>query len=128
MPGGRRSGNRPGRGRRRQGLMGFLRPALLFMVKREDAHGYSLLDGLAKFGFDPERIDPSLIYRALNDMEKTGWLSSQLGKESLGPQRRIYKILPEGEAYLAELIKGLRRRRDEIDSLLQAYDQEINKK
>ena len=108
--------------------MGFLRPALLFMVNREDAHGYSLLEGLAEFGFDPERIDPSLIYRALKEMEEIGWVSSHLGKESLGPQRRIYKILPEGEAYLAELIKGLRRRRDEIDSLLQAYDQEIKKK
>jgi DNA-binding PadR family transcriptional regulator len=119
---------RKGRGRRRQGVMGFLRPALLFMLVRENAHGYSLLDGLAEFGFSPGRVDPSMIYRVLKEMEEFGLVSSHLGEESLGPQRRIYKILPEGEPYLVELIKGLRLRRNEIDSLLQAYDQELNSK
>ena len=125
MPGRRASGNRSGRGRgrSRQGVMGFLRPALLFMVTREKAHGYSLLDGLAEFGFNPDRVDPSLIYRTLKEMEELGLLTSHLGAESLGPQRRVYQILPQGESFLAELIVGLRRRRDEIDSLIQAYDQ-----
>ena len=123
MPGRRASGNRRGRGRSRQGVMGFLRPALLFMVTREKAHGYSLLDGLTEFGFSPDRVDPSMIYRTLKEMEELGLLTSQLGEESLGPQRRVYQILPQGEAYLAELIIGLRRRRDEIDSLISAYDQ-----
>lgn len=118
--------NRPGRGRRRQqGVMGFLRPALLFLLKREDAHGYSLLDGLSEFGFDPQRIDPSMIYRILREMDEFGWVESYLGEESLGPQRRVYRVLPPGETYLAEQIAHLRHRRDEIDNLLKAYDQEI---
>ncbi len=56
-----------GGGRRRQGVMGFLRPALLFLLTRENAHGYSLLDGLTEFGFNPDRIDPSLLYRTLRE-------------------------------------------------------------
>lgn len=117
--------NRPGRGRRRQkGVMGFLRPALLFLLTREDVHGYSLLDGLSEFGFDPQRVDPSMIYRILREMDEFGWVESYLGEESLGPQRRVYRILPAGEAYLADQIAHLRRRRDEIDQLLKAYDQE----
>jgi hypothetical protein len=41
-----------GRRRRHQGVMGFLRPVLLFLLTRENAHGYSLLDGLTEFGFN----------------------------------------------------------------------------
>lgn len=105
-------------------MMGFLRPALLFLLTREDVHGYSLLDGLSEFGFDPQRVDPSMIYRILREMDEFGWVESYLGEESLGPQRRVYRILPAGEAYLADQIAHLRRRRDEIDQLLKAYDQE----
>jgi len=114
-----------GRGQRRQGVMGFLRPALLFLLTRENAHGYSLLDGLNEFGFNAKRLDPSLMYRTLRDMEEAGWVPSHLGEESRGPQRRVYQLLPEGKTYLAELVGGLRRRRDEIDNLLQTYDQEL---
>lgn len=123
MPNGRQLG----KGQRRQGLMGFLRPVLLFMLEREDAHGYSLLDGFSEFGFNPNQIDPSPVYRILREMEETGWVKSYLGEESLGPQRRIYQILPEGQANLVEMINNLHRRRDEIDNLLRAYEQEKEK-
>ncbi len=108
--------------------MGFVRPALLFMLAREDAHGYSLLDGLSEFGFNTNRVDPSQIYRILREMEEAGWVKSYLGEESLGPQRRMYQILPEGQAHLVELINNLRHWRDKIDHLLQAYEQNKEKK
>ena len=82
-----------GMGRWQMGVMGFVRPALLFMLMREESHGYSLLDGLAEFGFNPDRVDPSLIYRALREMEEFGFVASRLGDESLGPQRRVYSCL-----------------------------------
>ena len=114
-----------GRRRRHQGVMGFLRPALLFLLTRENTHGYSLLDGLTEFGFNPKRLDPSLVYRTLREMEESGWIASHIGKESRGPQRRVYQLQPEGKTYLAELVDGLRRRQDEINNLLQTYDQEL---
>lgn len=121
MPDGRELGI--GKKRRHLGIMGFLRPALLFLLTRENAHGYSLLNGLKEFGFNSDQIDPSLVYRILRNMEESGWVSSHIGEESLGPQRRVYQILPEGETLLAELIGGLRHRRGEINNLLKAYDQ-----
>lgn len=110
---------------RGRGVVGFLRPALLFLLSRENTHGYSLIAGLGEFEFNTKSIDPSLVYRILREMEDDGLISSQIGKESLGPKRKIYKLLPEGKNYLDELIEGLRRRRDEINILLQAYDQEV---
>lgn len=111
--------------RRRRGVMNFMFPCLLLMLSRDDAHGYSLLDGLDEFGIDKEWIDPSLIYRALREMEEAGWVTSTWGEESQGPRRRVYRILPEGRARLAERVKDLHRTRDQIDRLLQAYEREI---
>lgn len=113
-----------GKRRRHQGMMGYLRPVLLFLLSRENAHGYSLLDGLTEFGFNSKRLDPSLVYRTLREMEESGWIASHIGEESRGPQRRVYQLLPEGKIFLADLIGGLRRRRDEINNLLKTYDQE----
>ena len=112
-----------GKRRRKRQIMGFLRPALLFLLAQENDHGYSLLDGLKEFEFNSDQIDPSLVYRILRNMEESSWVSSHLGEESLGPQRRVYQISPAGKTHLAELIAGLRHRRTEIDNLLKAYDQ-----
>ena len=39
------------------------------MLHRGEAHGYNLLNGLDEFGFNPGQKDPSLIYRALREMD-----------------------------------------------------------
>ena len=121
MPGGRGYG-RGGR-RRRQRVMSFLQPCLLLMLTREEAHGYSLLDGLGEFGFNLERFDPSLIYRALRELEDGGWVASQWDDKSQGPRRRVYRITRDGEEYLKIWIADLRRTRQEIDTLIAAYEE-----
>lgn len=110
-----------GRGRRRR-VMSFLQPCLLVMLHRGEAHGYSLLSGLGEFGFNLERLDPSLVYRALRDMEAASLATSEWGDESLGPQRRVYRITEEGEQALAQWVADLRRTRQEIDQLLAAHE------
>jgi PadR family transcriptional regulator, regulatory protein PadR len=120
MPRNQCKGNRGGR---RQRVMSFLQPCLLLMLTRGPAHGYSLLDGIAQFGFERECFDASLIYRALRDMEDFGWVESQWQDESQGPRRRVYQILPDGKRRLSEWVDELHRTRDEIDALLEAYKQ-----
>lgn len=110
-----------GRGRRR--VMSFLQPCLLVMLNRAEAHGYSLLNGLGEFGFNLDRLDPSLVYRALREMEAASLVTSEWGDESLGPQRRVYQITEDGEQALAQWVADLRRTRQEIDHLLAAYEQ-----
>jgi len=92
------------------------------MLQREETHGYDLLNGLDEFGFDPGQLDPSLVYRALREMEADGLVSSQWGEESLGPQRRIYGITDDGIRSMDIWIEDLRRTRDEIDTLLAARE------
>ena len=111
--------------RRRQRVMSFLQPCLLLLLTRDEAHGYSLIDGLDEFGFERQRFDPSLVYRALREMEDSGWVTSRWDDDSQGPRRRVYQILPQGEAFLAEWIADLRRTRAEIDRLLASYKEEV---
>ena len=118
---------RPG-GRRRRRVMSFLQPCLLVLLHQRSAHGYDLLDELEHFGFNLDRLDPSLVYRALRDMEGAALVESEWGEESLGPQRRMYRITTEGEAYLREWVADLQRTRQEIDSLLEAYQRVEQKK
>lgn len=121
MPGGMGRGR--GCGRRQRRVISFIQPCLLVMLHRGDAHGYSLLNGLGEFGFDLSELDPSLVYRALREMEGAGLVTSEWADESLGPQRRVYHITPQGEAYLAEWAADLRRTQRQIDQLLAAYEQ-----
>jgi poly-beta-hydroxybutyrate-responsive repressor len=103
--------------------MSFVQPCLLVMLHRSKAHGYSLLNDLNEFGFNPGQLDPSLVYRALREMEEVGLVTSEWGEDSLGPQRRVYSITKEGEDYLAGWVEDLRKTRQEIDTLLAAYEQ-----
>lgn len=102
--------------------MSFLRPCLLLLLRRMQAHGYSLIDGLSEFGFHPGQKDPSLIYRALRDMEVEALVTSEWDPDSLGPQRRVYRITPKGERHLQAWIEDLHRTRQEIDYLIEAHE------
>jgi PadR family transcriptional regulator PadR len=116
---GRGRGRRRGRGRVRR----FLQPCLLLLLHQGDAHGYSLLSDLERFGFDPQFFDPSLAYRALHEMEEAGWVNSAWGEESQGPRRRVYSITEAGEAHLDAWVADLRRAQSEIGRLIKAYEE-----
>lgn len=118
-------GRRRGGGRRRR-VVSFLQPCLLVLLHRGKAHGYNLLSGLEEFRFTPGQSDPSLVYRALREMESIGLVTSEWDSDSQGPQRRVYQITAEGEVYLVEWVNDLKRTREEIDALLNAY-QDVEK-
>ena len=102
----------------------FLEPCLLLLLKLGDAHGYKLVTELERFGFDPDSLDPSLVYRALRDMEEMAWIQARRDEDSQGPPRRVYALSEEGKIQLAAWMQDLRRTRDDIHRLLQAYETE----
>jgi PadR family transcriptional regulator PadR len=117
---GRRGGR--GQGRRRRRVMQFLQPCLLLLLRHGEAHGYALLSEIERFGFNPEHVDPSLVYRALREMEQAGWIRSDWDEEeSQGPRRRVYQLVTEGQAQLEFWMEDLHRTRDEINHLLEAF-------
>ena len=117
-----RPGRGSGRGRRRRRVPQFRQPCLLLLLRNGEAHGYALLAELENFGFNPERLDPTLVYRALREMGEMGMVEYRWDEESQGPRRRVYTLLPEGEGHLSLSVEDLRRTRDEIERLLEMYE------
>ncbi len=113
--------------RRRRRLIGFLEPCLLVLLLKQDAHGYQLLNELPRLGIDVEAYDPSVIYRALRDLEMDGWVTSYEGSESQGPQRRMYHLTADGKDYLEAWIKDLRYSKDELERIIRFYEEERGK-
>jgi PadR family transcriptional regulator PadR len=94
--------------------------ALLLLLHRQPAHGYTLLEQLQEFGLGG--IAPSVIYRALRDMEARGWVASTWDEEQTqGPPRRIYRITALGDEVLAAQVGELDETRKMLDHLVGAY-------
>ena len=72
--------------------MFFLESALLVLLLRKPGYGYSLIDGLAEFGFQTERLDASVIYRALRDLESAGLVNENWDNNQIRTPRRVSPI------------------------------------
>ncbi|MBN1641470.1 MAG: helix-turn-helix transcriptional regulator [Anaerolineae bacterium] len=104
MLGGHR--RRRGRGRGRS-IRGFLEPCLLLVLRSGAGHGYELKGELEPFGLG--EVNPSLIYRALRDMEDDELVESEWDTETTaGPARRVYRLTAAGRARLHQWADDLR--------------------
>ncbi|MCK5317405.1 MAG: PadR family transcriptional regulator [Anaerolineales bacterium] len=112
-------GKRRGRGRWR--VQRFLQPCLLLLLRGEDAYGYALHAMLEEFGFDLERFDPTLVYRALKGLEEAGWVNSHWEEASQGPKRRVYKLTAEGSRQLDHWMMAIKQTQSDIERLLARY-------
>ncbi|MFN2272776.1 MAG: PadR family transcriptional regulator [Anaerolineae bacterium] len=111
-----------GQRRRRRGrrTTGMRESALLLLLHRQPAHGYTLLEQLGEFGLG--EVAPSAIYRVLRDMEARGWVASTWDDEQTqGPPRRVYRITALGDEVLATRVQELDETRNMLDRLVGAY-------
>jgi DNA-binding PadR family transcriptional regulator len=74
-------------------------PAILLLLAEEPRHGYRLVDAMLLLGFGP--VDRPSVYRALNDLEQDGLLSSWSAKPTAGSTRHVYALTPHGREVLA---------------------------
>jgi PadR family transcriptional regulator, regulatory protein PadR len=97
-----------------------LEPALLLLLHHGPAHGYTFLEQLGEFGLGD--LNPSVVYRALRDMEEKEWVTSTWDEEqSQGPPRRVYRITALGDEVLAAWIQDLGETQKMINRLVGAY-------
>ena len=110
--------------RRRRGYSGrsirLLEPVLLLLLHAGASHGYVLLDQLDEFGLGD--LNPSVVYRALREMDEQGWVRSVWeGEETQGPPRRVYELTKRGNEMLALCVKDLEEVKDQIEGLIDTY-------
>ena len=116
---GRGPGRGRGRGRARRAVR-MLEPVLLLLLHRGPSHGYTLLEQLGEFGLGD--LNPSVVYRALRDMEARGWVTSSWDvEETQGPPRRVYCLDAVGDEVLSAYVQDLQEASGMIDRLLGAY-------
>jgi DNA-binding PadR family transcriptional regulator len=102
----------------------FLEPTLLLLLHHSPAHGYTLKEQLEQFNLGD--LNPSVIYRALRNMEEKGWVSSTWDEEqSQGPPRRVYQIAELGNEVLKWWTEDLKRTQRMIEHILGVYAQHM---
>ncbi|MBN1922722.1 MAG: helix-turn-helix transcriptional regulator [Anaerolineae bacterium] len=100
----------------------FLDPALLLLLEQSSAHGYTLLNRLSEFGL--EFLAPTVVYRALREMEDQGWVSSIWNEaETQGPPRRVYALTSRGRDILRCCVAQLRDTRHMIGYFLALHEE-----
>lgn len=110
-------------GHARQGVW-FLEPTLLLLLHYGPAHGYTMIEQLVRFG--QEDVDPSIVYRALRDMDDKGWVTSSWDTDrAQGPPRRVYCLTGLGDEVLSAYMQDLRQTRGQIGDLVDAYDRHM---
>jgi len=93
---------------------------LLMMLRSWNAYGYELVRQLALFGFGA--IDPANVYRALRDMERDGYVTSQWDTSvTSGPARRVYTITDAGLEALNLWSSALDNYRQSLDRFFNLY-------
>lgn len=105
-------------------MVRFLEPTLLLLLHRGPAHGYTLLERLGEFGL--AGLNPSVVYRALRDMEERDWVVSFWDEvQAQGPPRRVYRLTKTGDEALKLWARDLEETRGLIDRLLGSYHQHM---
>jgi PadR family transcriptional regulator, regulatory protein PadR len=93
---------------------------LLMMLRSWNAYGYELVRQLAFFGFGA--IDPANVYRALRDLERDGYVTSQWDTSvTSGPARRVYTITEAGLEALNLWSSALDNYRQSLDRFFNLY-------
>ncbi|PKM87187.1 MAG: PadR family transcriptional regulator [Firmicutes bacterium HGW-Firmicutes-10] len=103
----------------------FLEVCLLLLLYDEIGYGYGLIEQLVNFGFSPEDLNVSTLYRTLRKMEGEGLVTSLWEESDQGPKRRVYEITLEGKENLDQWIKILKMRKSKIENLIVQYDKKI---
>ncbi len=101
----------------------FLRPAVLLLLAEQPMHGYELMGRLKEFGIGMAGIDPSMLYRLLRVMERTGLAESALDDSGSGPARKVYNLTPEGREVLDMWMSNL----DDLSELLDKFRERYRK-
>jgi poly-beta-hydroxybutyrate-responsive repressor len=108
--GSRADAGLPPRGTPKNYLMAWL----LVMLKDLDLHGYEIMKAL-KENF-AVATDPGTVYRALRQLERSGYIASWWDSREQGPARRMYTLTEAGSDALKIWTAGLQQYRTNLDA------------
>ncbi|KAF2956912.1 PadR family transcriptional regulator [Marinitoga sp. 38H-ov] len=93
---------------------------ILLFLKEKPNHGYNLISKLKEIGFQIN--EPTIIYRKLKQMEKMGYIFSNIQVSEEGPPKKVFYITKLGEIYLNELSNEIKERINILNKFLEEYE------
>lgn len=97
-----------------------LATSLLAFLKGCNAYGYQLSQQLSESGLP--QSDSGTVYRALRQLENSGFVSSFWDTSDQGPARRMYSLTAAGELFLRTWIDALNRYQEVLTGALASFD------
>ncbi|MXZ87603.1 MAG: poly-beta-hydroxybutyrate-responsive repressor [Dehalococcoidia bacterium] len=97
-----------------------LATSLLAFLKGCNAYGYQLTQQLSDSGLP--QSDSGTVYRALRQLEGSGFVSSFWDTSDQGPARRMYSLTAAGELFLRTWIEALNRYQEVLTGALAGFD------
>lgn len=97
-----------------------LSTSLLAFLKGCNAYGYQLSQQLSDAGLP--QSDSGTVYRALRQLEGSGFVSSFWDTSDQGPARRMYSLTAAGELFLRTWIDALNRYQEVLAGALAGFE------
>ena len=94
---------------------------ILRVVYEKPLYGYKIVEHIKKLTRGRYEIKYGTIYTLLHRMEKDGLLTSQWEKIKGTPDKRIYKVTPEGKKYLKIWLEMVIEKRRMMDKMVGFY-------
>lgn len=104
----------------------FIEPRVLFLLNRNPAHGYEIINRMDDVPMPGPIPDTGAVYRKLREMERNSLVVSHWEESRPGPQRRVYKITEKGEERLATWVEAIRVRTQLLQRFLDLCDEELS--
>ena len=96
----------------------FLEPLLLFLLHRQPAHGYGLMESLPRCGISREHIKPGVIYKYLRKMEQDDLIRSAWDTNTKKAAKRVYSLTDKGLTDMKYWTHILETKKKFIETLL----------
>ncbi len=93
---------------------GVLEMCILYQFASADYYGYDMMEKMRPYFPD---VNDSTYYIILRRLCSEGYTEVYLGDTSHGPQRKYYRITPEGRRYLEEAIKHWNQMKSVVESI-----------
>ena len=101
-----------------------LATSLLAFLKGCNAYGYQLNQQLSESGLP--QSDSGTVYRALRQLENSGFVSSFWDTSEQGPARRMYSLTAAGDIFLRTWLDALNRYQEVLTGALERFEDAAN--
>ena len=102
-------------------MRGYNDVIVLSVLAEGDSYGYEISKCINERSGGRYPIKETTLYSTFNRLERSGFISSYVGKETFGKQRTYYTVTDAGRGYLAEKCDEWQLAKDVIGAFIDRF-------